>query len=193
MTDQAKLERWLSRLGWALGNLPPGERDDIVREARSHMEDRIASGGSLDAVLAEFGPAERHAQRFVDEIEAYEALGSQRTGVQARFVFNRAHRSFGAACALLLLLLLGIVGVVTVLIVGLKIFDPVHTGLWVGQGAAFVGVADDPAAGRELLGPWLIPAAALVLTLSAIAGRLLLAGAVALLTPRSDRVPSGPA
>lgn len=191
MTDQAELERWLSRLGWALGHLPVRERDDIVRETRSHIEDRMASGGSVQQVLSEFGPAERHARRFVDEIEAYEALGSQRAGDLARFVANRAHRSVGAAIALLALILLAILAGVIVLVVALKIFDPVHAGLWVGPGTAFIGVIDDPASARELLGLWLFPSAAVVLTLIFIAGRLLLSSVVPWMAPRRGRPPTG--
>lgn len=192
MTEQAALERWLSRLGWALGHLPARERDDIVRETRSHIEDRQAAGGSIQKVLSDFGPAEHHARRFVDEIEAYEALGSQRAGELARFVVNRAHRSVGAAVALLALVLLAILAGVTILVVGLKIFDPVHVGVWTGPGTAFVGVIDDPASGRERLGLWLFPVAALVLTLAVITGRLLLAWIVPWLKPRGDRYVSPP-
>ena len=191
MTDQVELERWLSRLGWALGHLPVHERDDIVRETRSHIEDRVASGGSVQQVLSDFGPAERHARRFVDEIEAYGALGSQRVGDLARFVANRAHRSVGAAIALLALILLAILAGVTVLVVAMKIFDPVHAGLWTGPGTAFIGVIDDPAAARERVGPWLFPAAGVVLALIFIAGRLVLSSVVPWLVPRRDRPPTG--
>ena len=191
MTDQAEVERWLSRLGWALNHLPPHERDDIVRETRSHIEDRVASGASLQQVLSGFGPAERHARRFVDEIQACEALGSQRVGDLARFVANRAHRSVGAAIALLALILLTILAGITVVVVGLKIVDPVHAGLWTGPGQTFIGIIDDPQAGREILGLWLFPAAAVVLTLIFIAGRLLLSLVVPRLAPQRPGSPAG--
>lgn len=191
MTDQRELSIWLDRLGWALGNLTPVERDEIVRETRSHIEERLALGGSLQQVLRDFGPAERHARQFVDEVEAYEALGSQRAGLMARFIFNRAHRNFAAAGALLLLLLLGTLGGIALMMVGLEILDPAHTGLWVGGGAVFLGILDEPVGARELLGLWLFPVAALVLTLAAIGGRFVLSWIVELLAPRSDRSSSG--
>ncbi|KQY89787.1 hypothetical protein ASD25_04455 [Brevundimonas sp. Root1423] len=177
----------MRRLGWALGSLPVRERDDILRETRSHIDDRVAEGVALETVLQGFGPAERYARQFIDEIEAYEALGSQRAADLALFVANRAHRSGVAAFTLLLLLLLGVLAAITVLMVGLKIYDPVHTGLWVGQGGGFVGIIDDAAAGRELMGPWLFPISALLLTLVAVCGRLLLSFVVPLLKPRPDR------
>jgi len=184
MTDERELDHWLSRLGWALSHLSEPERADIVKEARSHVEDRVAAGASVREVLLDFGPAERHARRFVDEIEAYEALGSQKAGALARFVVNRAHRSVVAALALLALVLLAVLASVAVLTVALKIFDPVHAGLWVGPGVAFVGVIDDPTTARELLGAWLFPAAAVFLTVVVIAARLLLSVVVPRLTPR---------
>ncbi|HEV7227198.1 hypothetical protein [Brevundimonas sp.] len=187
MTDERELDHWLSRLGWALSHLSESERADIVKEA---VEDRVAAGASVRDVLLDFGPAERHARCFVDEIEAYEALGSQKAGALARFVVNRAHRSVVAASALLALVLLAVLASVAVLTVALKIFDPVHAGLWLGPGVAFVGVIDDPSTARELLGAWLFPGVAVFLTLVVIAARLLLSLVVPRLTTRSHLPPA---
>lgn len=189
MTDQTQLDHWLRRLGWALGSLPAGERDDIVRETRSHIEDRIAAGAPVDRVLSDFGPAERHARQFVDEMQAYEALGSQGGVKLAWFVANRAHRSLAAAATLLLLLLLIVAAIITLGLVGLEVYDPARTGVWVGPGTGFVGLIADPSLGREVLGPWLFPAAALVLTVIFVTGRLLLSLIVPLLATGYNRVP----
>ena len=60
----------------------------------------------------------------------------------------------------------------------MEIQDPVHAGLWWGSTVRFVGTIDDPAMARDLLGPWLIPAAVAVLGAAWVLGRLILLAAV---------------
>lgn len=174
VNDDRLLEQWLRRLGWALGRLSAHERDDIVAETRGHLEERIAAGAPLATVLAEFGPADRYARQFIEEMEAYGALGSQQAGALARIVIGRAHRSLAAAITFLAMLVLGVVAAIDVFLIALKLFDPVHTGVWVGPDFTLIGVIGDPREGQELLGLWLFPAAALVLLVAWILGRLLL-------------------
>jgi hypothetical protein len=79
------------------------------------------------------------------------------------------------------LLILGAAALIVVLLTLLKIYDPVHTGAWVGPHLTLIGVIDDPQTGHDLLGLWLFPCAAVVLMLVWIVGRLLLSIAVPLL------------
>jgi hypothetical protein len=67
---------WLRRLEWALHALPTKDRDDIVRETCSHIEERIAQGVGEPQILASLGNADDYAQSFLDEFELSQALGS---------------------------------------------------------------------------------------------------------------------
>ena len=66
MTDRAPLPshviQWLNTLQQALRPLPQAERDDIIREARAHLEDRIAAGLSPENALHGFGDARAYAR-----------------------------------------------------------------------------------------------------------------------------------
>lgn len=48
-------EMWLRRLEWALHALPTKDRDEIVRETCSHIEERIAQGVGEPQILASLG------------------------------------------------------------------------------------------------------------------------------------------
>jgi uncharacterized membrane protein len=185
LKNSSLLEQWLRRLRWSLSRLAAHDREEIVREARSHIEERVAAGHALDTVLADFGPAERYAHQFVDEIEAYAALGSQRTGDLARFITSRSHRNVIAAATLLALLVFAVIAASVIFMLVLKILDPVHTGVWVGANFTLIGVIDDPSTGRDLLGLWMFPLAALLSLLVWVVGRRLLFIAVPLLMPRA--------
>lgn len=68
----SKIERYLLRLGVAMGNLPAVERDENMLEIRAHILDSVdAETGSneqaVDAVLAKLGPPEVLASSFMRE------------------------------------------------------------------------------------------------------------------------------
>ena len=183
MTDRRLIEDWLRRLKWSLANVPSPEREDIVAEARAHIEERVASGSSIADVLAGFGPADAYARQFIDEMEIAAALGAQRSGDLLGVIGRRVHRSLTAALALLAVLALGLVAAASVVMAAIKLVDPVHAGLWIGPTQQFIGVIDDPSAAHEVLGLWLYPLAALSLLLVWLIGRLVLIRAVRTLRP----------
>lgn len=177
MTDPTVAD-WLRRLAWALAAMPAPQRDDIVAEARAHLEERAADGRSAIDALAGFGPAEDYARPFLDEMELTAALGSQKSGDLLGAVARRVHRSLVAAGAAVVLLTLALIALAAISLVIMKLQDPVHAGLWVGPGQQFIGTIDDPAQARELLGLWLYPLAAASLALAWLIGRLVLLWAV---------------
>ena len=66
------VERYLFRLGIALGQLPAAERDEYVREIRMHVLDSVDAAGTsppeaVDAVLERLGPPEQLATNFERE------------------------------------------------------------------------------------------------------------------------------
>lgn len=76
-----KVERYLFRLGVAMGNLPASQRDENVREIRAHLLDRIeAETGPLDqaadSVLQRLGTPEQLADSFERELSLARASRS---------------------------------------------------------------------------------------------------------------------
>jgi hypothetical protein len=169
---------WLRRLNWALGALPARDREEILAETAAHLDEATAAGRPAPDVLAGFGSAEAYARRFIDDADVTQALGGQRSGDLIGVVARRAHRSLVAALAGVALLMLGMAGLMAVTVAVMEIQDPVHAGLWWGPTVRFVGTIDDPAMARDLLGPWLIPAAVAVLGAAWVLGRLILLAAV---------------
>lgn len=170
------LEDFLRRLGWGLQGLP--DRTDIIAETRAHVQDCLARGDSIEAVLAGFGTPEEYARRFVDGMELSRALSSEKSGELAGAVLRRVHRSVVAGFAFLVLMFLGACAFAAAYLALLKIIDPIHAGLWWSQSQQFIGVIDDPSEARELLGLWVFPIAAAVCAAAWIAGRFLLLWAV---------------
>jgi hypothetical protein len=174
----AEMEAWLRRLGWSLASMPSTERDDIVEEARSHLREVLAAGRTPAEALAGFGRPEDYARRFIEERDIAGALASQGTGALLHVLARQVNRSVVAAIAAIGLIALSVIGLVAVVMLIVKLTDPVHAGLWRGSHQFFIGKIDDPANARELLGAWLFPLCACVLMLAWLIGRWILLWAV---------------
>lgn len=171
--DRAAAE-WLRRLNWALAAMPPPDREDIVAEARAHIEEAAAEGRATTEVLAGFGAPDAYARRFLEEMELSAALGSGRVGRLFVAVARRVHQSLIAFAAFVVVLCVaGLAGGAALAAVW-KLFDPVHVGLWLSPRFFFIGQIDDPSTGRELLGLWLYPFTCVVLVLAWIICRFVL-------------------
>lgn len=178
--DDRAVAEWLRRLTWALSRMPSPEREDIVLEARGHLEDRIAAGATAAEVLAAFGSAESYAHRFLDEMDVAAALGSRRLGDVFGVVANRLNRSLVALLAFLVVLFVGGIALGLAVAGIWKLFDPAHVGIWIEGRSFWIGNIDDPAAGRELVGLWLYP-----ITLAGVAFAWLVCRAVLLWAVRT--------
>lgn len=176
--DDRELEAWLRRMQWALASLPEQERDDIVAETRAHISEARAQGMSLQEALAGFGNAEDYASSFVEERVLVQAVGSQKWSAMFNVIVRRAHRSLIAATAFFLVIVLVLATAVVVLTAVIRIEDPAHAGLWLGQRQFFIGIIDDPGQSRELLGAWIYPFAALFAGVTWIAARRVLVWSV---------------
>ena len=174
MNDANEIQDWLRRLSWSLAAIPSPEREDIVAEARAHIEEAIAQGQTPAAVLSGFGEPDEYARAFIDQMEVARAMGSQATSTMLATVTRRVHRSAVAALAAVVLFLLAVVVFTAVSVALFKLGDPAHTGLWHGPHAFFIGRIDDPSKAKELLGNWLLPLAALACALSWLIGRFVL-------------------
>ncbi|GHA76936.1 HAAS signaling domain-containing protein [Cognatilysobacter bugurensis] len=187
--DRDNLDGWLRRLEWALSSLPNTERADIVREARSHLEERGASGVEDADALRAMGSPEDYARGFLDDYELARALGEgTATGLMAA-VGQRTHRSAIAFGAFVGVLLLGLLGAGVLLTALMHFIDPTHWGLWASNRMLLLGQLDDPADARELLGAAIYPFAAVVVAICWVAGRLTLIRALKALAvqPSSSR------
>lgn len=185
MTVQDRLlDEWLRGLKWSLTAIPSPEREDIVEETRGHISERLEAGASLEEVLDAFGSPDVYARGFVEEMEVSSALGGGRSGSLLGVIARRAHRSAVAFAAFLGLLVIVAVALGAVITGVYKLVDPVHAGLWVGDGFAFLGTIDDPSTGRELLGNWVYVVIPAIFAACWFLGRLILIGTVRTFTRR---------
>lgn len=180
---------WLRRLAWALHALPAKDRDDIVRETCSHIEERIVQGVSEPQILASLGNADDYAQSFLDEFELSQALGSRKLPAMTRVAARWIHRSIAVAAAFTWVSLLGLFAAGVVLTAVMHFLDPAHWGLWVSSHMLLIGHVDDPSEARELLGAGIYPFAVGSLIVCWIAGRAALLGSLRAVARRnsSDR------
>jgi len=169
---------WLRRLEWALHALPTKDRDEIVRETRSHIEERIAQGVGEPQILASLGDADDYAQSFLDEFELSQALGSRKLPAMIGVVALWVHRNVAAAAAFTSVLLLGLFAAGVLLTAVMRFLDPVHWGVWVSSRMLLIGHVDDPSVARELLGAGIYPFAVVSLIVCWVAGRAALLGSL---------------
>lgn len=177
---------WLRRLDWALHALPTKDRDDIVRETRSHIEERINQNMAESRILASLGDADDYAQSFLDEFELSQALGSRKLPAMIGAAARWLHRSVAAAAAFTSVLLLGLFAAGVILTAVMHFLDPVHWGLWVSKRMLLIGHVDDPSVARELLGAGIYPFAVGSLIVCWIAGRAALLGSLRVVARRNS-------
>lgn len=150
-----EIERYLKQLRLGLAPLGAADRDEIVAEVRSHIEERIAQGRT--GVLAEFAPAERYAAAFLAERSLMSALAEGTPWALSRSLWTgRILRALSIAAAVPL----GLVQLCSAALIVLGALKPLmfdHVGLWVGPRVRFaIGYMSDPG-GPELLGWWAMP------------------------------------
>ncbi len=182
--DHPLLADYARRLRWALASLPEADRNGIVDEMRSHVLDRTDAGMSIEASLGALGGPEDYARAFCESYAVAAALSSRRTPHLVSALVQGAARNLAAAGAGFVILLAWSLAALVVFVAILKIDDPAHVGLWLGDRFFFLGIIDDPSAGRELLGPWIAPFALVCVVLSWIATRSLAAWALKRLTTK---------
>jgi len=155
MTLPSDAERYLKELRQGLASLPAVERDEILAELRTHLEERAGAGG--DPLLG-FEPAEALAAGFLSERALRGALAQGGSVALGRALLAAGRDSLAALLAFLPLLLLQVTAVACVVVAALKPFMPDQLGLWIGPGDFHVGVnvAGNPAV-HEVLGWWGTP------------------------------------
>lgn len=184
--SEADLRTYLRQLRWGLAPQATCDRDDILEETRLHILARIEQGQTLQAVLSSLGPAEIYASRFNDEMEITGALGSEKPVAVLFAILRRAHRSLTAVAAVASVFALSVCALAFIVTAGLKPFDPEHIGLWLSaHGGLSIGSINNPTDHRELLGGWIYPVAAIVVSVAWLLGRLVLIWALRRIARRS--------
>ncbi|MBI5548433.1 MAG: hypothetical protein HY901_31510 [Deltaproteobacteria bacterium] len=150
-------EEFLRQLRIGLGALPEQEREDIVAELRSHLQDRHARGKTL---LEGFEDAQTYASRFVSEMALRGALARGTSFDLGRALLTGAKTGIAMLLTVVPLMAVQLIGAALVVVGALKPFMPSRVGLFVDIEGRFValGAYGGELQGlRELLGLWAIP------------------------------------
>jgi len=159
---QTRVDAYLMRLRRSLGELPPEEVNEILREIRSHILDRAEASGEL---------TDEKLMRILKELGQPEDIGPL---YQAEAMVARARSSFSPLLILRTTIrwaMMSIVGFMT-FIVGLfgyglalgfsgcavmKPFMWDKVGFWVHSNGFTMGTISAHETARELMGWWIIP------------------------------------
>lgn len=171
MKDDPTFSSYIRHLRWSLASLPADERDDIVAEARSHLQEKLERGARIEEAIDGLGAPEDFARAFITERALLSALGSRDSmgllaALGARSIRNARTVSATAGCVFVWMLSLVMCAVAVA-----KVFDPTHVGMWIGGGEFFLGATDAPSKGHEVLGLWIFPIAFLAVFLARLVSR----------------------
>jgi uncharacterized membrane protein len=164
MVANPMTESYFDALSTQLADLPPSRRDEVVRELRTHVLDRleqitVPSNDDCRTVLKALGTPEEIARQYRVElilnrsawrISPWKMLRTLSrwtlTGIQGYIVFIVALVGY----------LLGACFYITAL---LKLFFPHHVGIFVSPEGLNIARFPDPPPGTELVGTFYIPIA----------------------------------
>jgi uncharacterized membrane protein len=166
MTQEHPLvERYLSRLQDGLSLMPPADRDEVVRDIRSHIAEATAAGTPLESVLTTLGPAEALARAYAVELLLNPAPGRPPMSGFQRFFGLAGILALTSIPTLVIVVTLGAVGV-SFIISGFAVLAAGFIDL-LGISLPFIGdpVSDVHPAFAVAIGPVLV-----VLGAAALAG-----------------------
>jgi hypothetical protein len=157
-TRSDQIETYLAGLDAALKNARREERDEILREIRTHILDSLPSDpqAPIEPVLRELGAPERLAEQYKTEFLLTQASHSFSPWILLSTAFRWAHTGI-RGFIVFMVAMVGYGSAVTFLItVLLKPFLP-RVGLWVGPGTFEFGTPAPRADLHEVLGRGYIP------------------------------------
>ena len=175
MTATQQIDGYMRALARALGGLEAKDRGDILAEIRAHLEHR-AEENRLGEALKALGAPEACARGFLDELKLQAAFADAGPAKTLGALLALASRRATAAAGLF------VSGVFFLLAFGfaatgvMEVVSPDQTGLWIDAPSdtyVFGSLLEAPPTARELLGPWLIPVAALFAVLFFVIGQSL--------------------
>lgn len=158
---QTRIDAYLMRLRRSLGELPPEEVADILREIRGHILERAEAAGDMTderlvAILQALGRPEDIAPLYQAEALMARARSSYSPTLLLRGALRWAMLSV-KGFAIFMAGLLGYGIALGFLAGGFgKMIAPRVIGAWVSPGTFSLGTNNNPAA-HEVLGWWLVP------------------------------------
>ena len=166
---QQKIEAYLGRLRRNLRGLPAAEVEEIIRELRSHILDRLSAEGepnaaSVDAAVTRLGSAEELAAAYITDSVLAQVEVSRSPWRVLGALFRWASLSVAGFIVLLACIVGYVLGAALCLCAILKPFHPHTAGLWMINDSAGdwelsirMGFGGVPPNGHELLGWWMVP------------------------------------
>jgi uncharacterized membrane protein len=134
MTQEHPLvERYLQRLQDGLNLMTPADREEVVRDIRSHIAEATAAGSTIDSVLTTLGPADVLARAYAVELLLNPAPGRPPLSGFQRFFALAGILALTSIPTLVVVVTLGAVGLSFVAsglaVFGAGIVDTVGIGL----------------------------------------------------------------
>jgi uncharacterized membrane protein len=159
--SSAAARTYLRRLNRGLWSLPRRERLRILDEIRSHLDERMASGGTEAAVRA-LGDAATLARSFREDYQAAQDRGRSPAVLLASHLAKIAWRLVVLAAVGVVALFLHFWAVMLVLAARLESAYPATTGLFrTASGGIYFNLTASKVPqtpqGTDVLGAWLIP------------------------------------
>jgi hypothetical protein len=158
---QTRIDAYLMQLRRSLGELPPEEVADILREIRGHILERADAAGDMSeerlvAILQALGRPEDLAPLY----QAEALVARARTSYSPTLLLRGALRWAMLSVRGFAIFLAGLVGygiALGFLAGGFgKMIAPHDVGAWVSPGSFSIGTNNNPSA-HEVLGWWLVP------------------------------------
>jgi hypothetical protein len=157
------IDEYCKRLSTALHRLPTPEREDLIREVRSHILERVEAGPevtmeALTRILREVGEPKELAAEYRTQAALREATRSEATWVLRPWMLLRATLSWGLTSVTgLVAFLVTVAGygcaLVFYLCALLKPFYPLRIGLWLAaQRTLSLGYWNGRLTGAEVYG-----------------------------------------
>ncbi len=164
---RALLDRYLSEVRAGLRGLPAEQVDEILRELRSHVEERAEERGggeeSMRASIAALGEPEQIAGQYLTQSLFSRTAATRSPVLMAQSLFHWATLSLQGFAVAFVSLLLYFIGGSCLLMALLKPFRPDRVGVWKapagtpgGHGLQLM-LHGAPPAGEDLLGWWIVP------------------------------------
>lgn len=170
---QTRIDAYLMNLRRCLGELPPEEVNDILREIRSHILERAEAAGELNdeklvAILKALGKPEDIGPLYQAEAMVARARSSFSPTLILRTVLRWSMKSVLGFVVFIAGLLGYGMGVGFLFSAMMKPFFPDLVGAWVGEHGFTIGMTDAPGR-QEVLGWWIIPIGLVVGSLLVVA------------------------
>lgn len=157
--SQRLYHNYMDRCKRVVHILSAQDQQECLMEINSYIYEYIQENRQQDEMTALLNILERIGD---PEITLREVVASKKID-QALRTYNIKHLlqalylNLRNGVAYILLFVLTLLLLTFPILIIVKIIDPIHTGLWTGKGAFFLGVTDDDSRFIELLGHWFIP------------------------------------